>query len=216
VKTYPICLIDLEKQRCVVIGGGKVAARKIAGLVLAGARVEVISPEIDPEIIEFASAGQALLKHRGYLPGDLQSAFLVIAATDDPGINQAVWEEARRCGALINVVDDPQHSNFIVPALVRRGELAIAITTGGSSPALARRMREQLEEQIGPEYGELAAILSELRPMLLAAYPPGEARLQAALRLVDSDMLNILRQQGYQAGVTYGRQILAPHPSDSG
>ena len=174
MKTYPICLIDLEQQRCVVIGGGKVAARKIAGLVDAGARVQVISPEIDPEIVEIAAAGQALINQRAYSPGDLQGAFLAIAATDDPAINHAVWEEARSSGTLINVVDDPQHSNFIVPALVRRGELTIAITTGGGSPALARRLREQFEELIGPEYGELAAILSELRPVLLGNYPPGE------------------------------------------
>lgn len=213
VKTYPINLINLGDQHCVVIGGGKVAARKIAGLNAAGAIPVVISPVFAPEIEALAVQGQARLEQRNYQPGDLERAFIVVAATDDPAVNEAIWCEAGQVGCLINIVDDPARSNFIVPAIVRREDLAIAITTGGSSPALARRLREQLEDQFGPEYGTLASILSELRPLLLEHHAPGADRLIAALRLVDSDLINVIRQRGYQAGLRFARTFLL---SDTG
>jgi precorrin-2 dehydrogenase/sirohydrochlorin ferrochelatase len=106
------------------------------------------------------------------------------------------------------VVDDPAHSNFILPAIVRRDELSIAISTGGSSPALARRLRESIENLIGPEYGILAGLMAELRPELMKNFPAGETRLQAALRVVDSDILNVIRSQGRDAALTYGREKL--------
>jgi precorrin-2 dehydrogenase/sirohydrochlorin ferrochelatase len=103
---------------------------------------------------------------------------------------------AEQCGCLVNVVDDPAHCNFITPAIVRRGEVTLAISTGGASPALARRLREQLEAQVGPEYGELASLLAELRPELRARYREEKARQEAAFRLVDSDLLNIVKKKG--------------------
>lgn len=210
VKTYPICLVGLENRRTVVIGGGKVAARKAQSLLEAGASVTAISPEFCPE---FRSLGgpQARLEmtSRPYAPGDLAGAFLVIAATDDPPVNRAVWNEALQRGCLVNVVDDPEHSNFIVPAVVQRGEIKIAITTGGGSPALARRLRERLEGLIGPEYADLARLLAELRPELQRRFAAGEPRLQAALRLVDSDLLEVLKSGGMQAARDRALQILA-------
>jgi len=178
-----------------------VAARKAQTLLDAGAEILAISPV-------FCGEFQSLLEHysdrlhivaRPYQPGDLAGAFLVIAATDSVEVNQAVWEEAQRQNCLINVVDDPGRSNFIVPAIVDRGEIKIAISTGGASPALARRLRERLEASIGPEYSSLAALMGELRPELIRRFPPGEPRLQAALVLVDSDLLTILREEGMQA-----------------
>jgi precorrin-2 dehydrogenase/sirohydrochlorin ferrochelatase len=103
---------------------------------------------------------------------------------------------AEQCGCLVNVVDDPAHCNFITPAIVRRGEVTLAISTGGASPALARRLREQLEAQVGPEYGELASLLAELRPELRARYREEKARQEAAFRLVDSDLPNIVKKKG--------------------
>ncbi len=200
MNTYPISLIGLETRRCVVIGGGAVAARKVAGLLTAHAAVTVISPQLVPELEQRAAAGEVQVVRRAYQPGDLEGAALVIAATDDPAVNRAVWEEASRRGCLINVVDDPACSNFIVPAVVRRGEITVAVSTGGASPALARRLRERLAATIGPEYGILADLLAELRPALLARCAPGEPRLAAALRLVDSDVLEIIRRQGADAG----------------
>jgi siroheme synthase-like protein len=155
-----------------------------------------------------ADSGEISWLPRPYQEGDLQDVFLVIAATDDPAVNQAVWAAAERHGCLVNVVDDPAHSNFILPAVVQRDDLSIAISTGGSSPALARRLRERLETLIGPEYGILASVMAELRPELVATFPAGEARLQAALRVVDSDILNIIQSHGRDAALSYGREKL--------
>jgi precorrin-2 dehydrogenase/sirohydrochlorin ferrochelatase len=200
MQSYPVCLVGLEHRRVVIVGGGKVALRKAQALLEAGAAVEVISPQFCDQLAIISGKSQSLrLVPRTYQAGDLKQAFLVIAATDSPQINQAVWQEALEEGCLVNVVDDPARSNFILPAVVERGELKIAVSTGGSSPALARRLREQLETEIGPEYGELAALLGELRPELQRCFDPGEPRLKAALRLVDSDLLDILRKQGMQA-----------------
>ncbi|MGQ9768359.1 MAG: uroporphyrinogen-III C-methyltransferase, partial [Anaerolineae bacterium] len=156
--------------------------------------------------------------------GDLAGAWLVIAATDDPVVNHAVSVEAERHGCLVNVVDAPQHSNFIVPAVVRRGEVTVTVSTGGASPALARRLRERLAQIIGPEYGDLAALMAELRPELLARFPPGRPRLEAALHLVDSDLLAVLKDRDMAAARAYAEALLeasksgieasAGHPHD--
>jgi len=208
VKYYTICLVGLPSQQTIVIGGGKVAARKVEGLLAAGAKVQVISPVITLELQEWVDVGTIEHVPRCYQDSDLNDAFLVIAATDDPSVNQAVWNEAKRRGCLVNVVDDPMHSNFILPAVVQREDLSVAISTGGSSPALARRLREQIEQLIGPEYGVLASLMAELRPELIESFPAGEARLQAALRVVDSDILNIIQAQGRDAALSYGREKL--------
>jgi len=208
VKNYTISLIGLHSRQTVVIGGGYIAARKVEGLLAAGAQIKIISPLLIPELQFIADEGDIIFLPRSYQDGDLEGAFLVIAATDNPAVNQAVWMEAERRGCLINVVDDPQHCNFILPAVVRRGEMNIAISTGGNSPALARRLRERIEKLIGPEYEVLSKVLGELRPELIANFPEGEARLQAALSLVDSDILNIIQSQGSNAALTYGRDQL--------
>ena len=209
MKTYPVCLVGLENQRAVVIGGGKVASRKAQSLQEAGAPVTAISPEFCVEFLALDGADVALeMIRRAYQAGDLAGAFVVVAATDDPLVNRAVWSEALQRGCLVNVVDDPEHSNFIVPAVVQRGEVKIAVTTGGSSPALARRLRERLEKVIGPEYGELARLLADLRPELQARFAPGEPRLKAALRLVDSDLPAILQRDGMQAARDRAEQLL--------
>jgi len=208
MKTYPVSLSGLAQRQVVVVGGGAVAARKVATLLEADARVTVISPDLTSELEALVEAGRIAALNRPYREGDLAAAFLVIAATDDAEVNRAVWREADRRGCLINVVDDLAHSNFIVPAVVRRGELTLAVSTGGDSPALARRLREQLEAEIGPEYGELVALLGELRPDLLARFAPGRARLAAALRLVDSDLLDVIRAEGVEAARRYAWKLV--------
>lgn len=208
MKYYTICLVGLPSWQTVVVGGGKVAARKVEGLLVAQAKIKVISPELSLELQLLADSGEISWLPRPYQEGDVQDVFLVIAATDDPAVNRAVWAEAQRRGCLVNVVDDPAHSNFILPAVLQREDLSIAISTGGSSPALARRLRERLELLVGPEYGVLASVLAELRPELIEAFPAGEARLQAALRVVDSDILNIIQSHGRDAALSYGREKL--------
>jgi precorrin-2 dehydrogenase/sirohydrochlorin ferrochelatase len=185
-----------------------VASRKVDGLLAAGAKVTVISPVLAPELEQLAGCGAIEAIRRSYEPGDLAGAFLVIAATDSAQVNGLVWEEAVRSDCLVNVVDDPQHSNFTLPAVVHRGELSIAISTGGGSPALARRLRERLEELIEPEYGLLTELMAQLRPEIIEGFPPGEGRLQAALRVIDSDILKIIKIDGKDAALTYGRRRL--------
>jgi precorrin-2 dehydrogenase/sirohydrochlorin ferrochelatase len=171
-------------------------------------KVKVISPKLTAELQSLVSSGAISYIKRSYRDGDLEGAFVVIAATNDPSVNQAIWVEAGQRGCLVNIVDDPQHSNFILPAVLKRGEMSVAISTGGSSPALARRLREQLDSLIGPEYELLTEVLAELRPELIASFPAGKARLQAALRVVDSNILHVIQNQGKDVALTYARQQL--------
>ena len=184
------------------------AARKVEGLLAVDAQVKVISPVLIPELQKLVDSGEISYTSRAYQEGDLENAFLAIAATDNLAVNQAIWNEASRRGCLVNVVDDPEHSSFILPAILQRGEMSVAISTGGGSPALARRLREYLENIIGTEYGTLTELLAELRPEIKASYPPGKARLQAALRVVDSNILHVIQNQGRDAALTYAREQL--------
>jgi precorrin-2 dehydrogenase/sirohydrochlorin ferrochelatase len=188
---YPLTLVDPD-MRAVVVGGGAVAARKVRGLIEAGARVTVIAPQLARELHDLARESRITVVPRAYQDGDLRDAHLVIAATDDPHVNHAVYAEARARGILVNVVDDPAHCTFHVPALVRRGDIAIAISTGGASPALAKHLRVQIEKLIGEEYAQLAALLGKLRPRVQAhvAREQREALWQA---LIDA-ALPLLRE----------------------
>jgi len=208
VKTYTICLIGLQARETVVVGGGSVAARKVEGLLVADAQVKVISPVIVPELQTLVASNAITYVQRAYQSGDLENVFLTIAATDDPSVNHSVWAEATRRGCLVNVVDDPEHSTFILPAILQRGEMSVAVSTGGGSPALARRLRERLEDIFGTEYGVLTELLAELRPEIKSSFPPGKARLQAALRVVDSKILHIIQNQGRDAALIYAREQL--------
>jgi siroheme synthase-like protein len=198
----------MQARQTVVVGGGHVAARKVEGLLTAEAQVKVISPVLVPELQSLADSGVITHVHRSYRAGDLEGAFLAIAATDEITVNHAVWAEATKQGCLINVVDDPEHSTFILPAVLQRGEMSVAVSTGGSSPALARRLRERLEDIIGPEYRTLTELLAELRPELLASFAPGKARLEAALRVVDSNILHVIQNQGRDTALAYAREQL--------
>src|SRR5262245_26533707 len=132
---YPIA-IDLTKKKVLIVGGGKVAARKVETLLEYGADVTVVSPQVEPEIEEFAQAGKIALKKKAYETADMDGITVVIAATDDKDVNTRVSEDAMACRALVNVVDVPELCDFIVPATVKRGDLLLAIWTGGKSPAL--------------------------------------------------------------------------------
>jgi len=159
-------MVDIKGKRCVVIGGGEVALRRAEMLVGHGARVEIISPELCPEINRLVASGAVLSTLREYMPGDLHGAFVVVAATDNSKINNQVAEEALKLGILINVVDIPELSSFIVPSCLHRGDVTIAVSTGGKSPALARRLRTELEKSFGDEYASLALLVSQVRSEL--------------------------------------------------
>lgn len=159
---YPIFL-NIRGKRCVVIGGGQVALRKTRALIEHGANVEVISPDLCPELRRLAESKEVRVSSREYQPGDLRGAFVVIAATDNSDINQKVAEEAKRNAVLVNVVDDAENSHFILPSCLRRGDITVAVSTAGKSPALARKIRTKLEKDIGNEYASLTNLISEVR-----------------------------------------------------
>jgi precorrin-2 dehydrogenase/sirohydrochlorin ferrochelatase len=190
---YPI-LLRLEGRRCVVVGGGKVAARKAKSLLECGAKVKVIAPELTPELAHLAKNGKIQYVGRSYRGTDIKGAFLVIGATDSEATNRRVWAEADKQGMLVNIVDRPELCSFTLPARFSRGPVTVAISTGGASPALARRLREILEEVIGPEFGKLATLLQSLREEVKESYATEAERRQAWNRMLDSDVLSLLRQ----------------------
>lgn len=189
---YPVYL-DLRGRACVVVGGGEVATRKVESLLEAGARVTVVSPGMTPPLAALAETHEIVHHPRPYRTGDLAGAALAFAATDDETVHAAIAADAAAAGVLLNVVDRPRLCSFIVPAVVRRGPVAIGISTGGASPALARRMRQELEASIGPEYELAVTILARLRPLVHAAKPDQEARARVFAGLVDGPLLDALR-----------------------
>jgi precorrin-2 dehydrogenase/sirohydrochlorin ferrochelatase len=193
LSSYPIALIGLADALCVVVGGGEVAVRKVAALREAGARPVVISPVVDETLQRRAERGEIQLVPRPYRPGDLAGARLVIAATDDSATNCAVWREAQAVGCLVNVVDDPAHCNFYVPATVRRGALTISISTAGNSPALARRIRQSLEHQFDDGYQPYLALLGELRPLVQKRIVDPARRKALWEALLAEDLLELCR-----------------------
>ena len=162
---YPVAL-NIAGRQCVVIGGGQVALRKVNMLLEAGAEVTVISPNMCPDLIQMAARGEIHTIHREYHTGDLENVFVAIAATDNGETNEQVVTEAREGSVLVNVVDDAENSDFIVPSYFRRGSLAIAVSTSGKSPALARKIRSQLEKEISADYSTLVDTISEVRTKL--------------------------------------------------
>ncbi len=159
---YPISL-NISGRKCVVVGGGEVALRKVRALLEHGADVKVISPDLCPALAQLTKSREISVRNHAYEMGNLASAFLAIAATDDAETNQQVAEEARSNSVLVNVVDDAENSDFIVPSYLRRDGLTIAVSTSGQSPALARKIRTRLEKEITKQYGPLTHVIGEVR-----------------------------------------------------
>jgi precorrin-2 dehydrogenase/sirohydrochlorin ferrochelatase len=161
---FYIACLKLKGRRCVVVGGGEIGLEKVEGLLACDGDVTLIAPAAEPPLQELAREGSIRWEQREYAgPDDLQGVFMAIAATDDTEVNIRVWEDAERRAMLVNVVDVPPLCNFILPAIVRTGALAIAISTAGSSPALAKRMKREIAAQFGPEYARLAELLGDVR-----------------------------------------------------
>lgn len=159
---YPLYL-EMKGRRCLVIGGGTVAERKIANLCEAGADVTVVSPEVSGTIARWAKEKAIQLKLRSYRSGDLDGFQLAFVATDDRAVSAAVFEDGKGRGVWVNAADDPAYCDFILPSVLRRGDLTVAVSTGGRSPALARTIREELETYFTREYEQLAALAAEAR-----------------------------------------------------
>jgi len=193
MRFYPVFL-NLRGRRAVVIGGGAVAEQKVLGLLGAGAHVTVVSPETTPRLEQLAATGGIDLRRRPYRSGDLVGAWLAIAGTDDRGANAAVWAEAEREGVLLNAVDDLDHCSFIAPAVHREGDVTVAVSTSGKSPALAARLRQRVARLVGPAEARLCDLLGELRPELAARIPDTRARTTLWYRIVDSDVIAFVRR----------------------
>jgi siroheme synthase-like protein len=183
---YPVSLV-VAGRRCVVVGGGNVATRKVAALVEAGAEVVVIAPAISADI----RAMSVKLVERLYRPGDLDLAWLAIAATDDPATNQQIFADGRASRVWVNAADDPESCSFTLPAVVRQGPVTVAVSTSGYSPALAGWIKDRIAVELGPEVALLAELLSEARDELKAAGRSTEG--VDWRRALDSDMLELIR-----------------------
>lgn len=179
---FPMFL-KLSERKCVVVGAGRIAEDKITSLLNAEAEVTVIANSISVAVRQLASLGGVALMEREFVPEDLAGAFLVIAATSKAEVNRAVYEEAQRRGVLCNAVDDPENCDFYFPAVAQRGALQIAISTAGESPALAQRLREEIEEQLDSVTGDWLVKLGEARREVLATVPAGEERRQLLHKL---------------------------------
>jgi precorrin-2 dehydrogenase/sirohydrochlorin ferrochelatase len=160
--------VKLQSRKCVVIGGGRIAAAKIAGLLRAGARIIVVSPTAVAAVRAQAERRQLMWRRREFHSSDVENAFLVIAASNSAATNQSVFRACANQGVLCNVVDDPQRCDFFYPAVVRRGALQIAISTGGCSPALAQRLRRDLQQQFTPKYAHWVRHIAKLRREILS------------------------------------------------
>jgi precorrin-2 dehydrogenase / sirohydrochlorin ferrochelatase len=191
---YIACLV-LRGRRCLVVGGGRIAFEKIQGLLVCEADVVVVAPDAEPQVRALAESGAVKWLQREYEAGDLDGCLLVVAATSDTAVNEWVYKDAEERSMLVNVVDVPDLCNFILPAIVREGPLAVAISTAGASPALAVRMRDEVARSFGPAYTELAVMLDEVRGWAKKTLPTYDDRKEFFDALVngDPDPIELLR-----------------------
>jgi precorrin-2 dehydrogenase/sirohydrochlorin ferrochelatase len=184
---FPIFL-KLTGRPCIVIGAGTLAESKIESLRAANARITVIAPAATARIAAMAEAGEVIWHNRSYTSGDLAGSFLVVAATNDPAVNRAVFAETEAAGILINAVDDPPFCDFYFPSVVRRGDLQIAISTAGHSPALAQRLRKEINALLPLDTGDWLAELGNLRREVLQAEPLNESRRELLHQLASREV----------------------------
>lgn len=197
MRYYPIGL-DISGKRCLVIGGGEVAQRKVERLLEFGARVTVVGRVMTPTLAGLREKGTI-----DHIPGDyeqkhLNDAFLVIGATDDRGVNDRIFRDARQKRVLANIVDDPDRCDFVLPALCRQGELVITVATGGKSPALAKKLRRDLEKRYGPEYEVLLKIMGEMRGRIIDRGYGSDENRKIFEAIVDSDILDHIRKANWK------------------
>lgn len=194
---FPVYL-KLNAVRCLVVGGGAVAERKVLALLETGCFITVVAPAISPVLTELNEQGLITVYQQEFTDDcltELQTGrSLVFAATNDEDVNHQIFEQADRRGLMVNVVDDPEYCSFFVPAVVRRGDLSIAVSTSGRSPLLARRLREKLEVDFGPEYAIWVEILGECRARVLKSALNETDRKEVFKELIDSDLLSLLKE----------------------
>ncbi len=204
---YPVFL-DLRDREVVVVGGGAVAERKVRELLDAGACVRVISRALTPALEVLVESGRIVFRRGEFDEADLEGAWLVLSATDDAEANRRVAEAAARHRLFCNVADAPALCSFLAPALVRRGVVTIAISTGGRSPTLAVHLKRLLASSIGPEYGTLAELLGRMRSFVQERIPDPKQRADAFRRLIEPSVLELLRAGECEAAEQRARALL--------
>ena len=193
MRYYPVQL-DIRGRRCLVVGGGGVGTRKVETLLSCGARVDVVSVEITDTLRRLSERGDIALRERAYAASDVESVFLVIGATDDEDLNRRISADAAAANVLCNIADRPEKCNFILPAIVQRGDLVLTVSTSGKSPALAKKLRQDLERQFGEEYAVLLKLMGAIRRRLLAEAHAPEAHKPIFETIVHSDILDWIRE----------------------
>ncbi|BFH61087.1 precorrin-2 dehydrogenase/sirohydrochlorin ferrochelatase family protein [Paenibacillus azoreducens] len=196
---YVPVMLDCENRSCMVIGGGRVAERKIGELLVASALVTVISPAVTPVIRQYHEQGKLNWMPKMYTCGDLEGAFMVHAATDDSKVNRAVADEARARGILANVADQPELGDFIHPSVLRRGRLLIAVSASGAGPLAARAIRRKLEDDYGVEYEAYLDVLYEMRQAIREQVDDPESRRVLLSKVAGEEMFALLRQGGFKS-----------------
>jgi len=192
MRYYPVSL-DIKNRKCLVVGGGGVGTRKVMTLLDCGAKVTVVSPDVRENLLELSDSGLIILEKRPYRETDLAGMFLVIGTTDDEELNRQISIDAEKLNVLCNIADRPKVCNFILPSIVNRGDLTISISTSGKSPALAKRLRIELEEQFGNEYAELLRLMGAIRKKLLSQKHEPEAHKQLFEQLISRGLLDMIR-----------------------
>lgn len=221
---YTPLMVNLKDKKCVLIGGGSVAARKAKTLVTAGAFVTVISPALHYELNTLicetneprhVATGRVSYHRRAFQPGDTAGAFLVVAATNNKEVNRLVYDEAKNHAALINVVDQPELCSFTFPAVIERGPLQIAISTSGTSPALAKKIRQQLEQTFGPEYEPYLQRMADLRKEILHKVNDPDKRKQLFNQIIEANLQSLYKAGDCQQVEQRIRDLLAQEDGDS-
>jgi precorrin-2 dehydrogenase / sirohydrochlorin ferrochelatase len=199
---FYIACLKLKGRRALVVGGGDIGLEKVEGLLASDAAVTLVAPHAHPELVQLALEGSIRWEQREYQPADLDGCLIAIAATDNTDVNIAVFNDAEQQAMLVNVVDVPPLCNFILPAIVRTGPLAVAISTAGASPALAKRMKREIAEMFGEPYAQLAILLNEARGWAKSTLPTYQDRKEFFETIVngDPDPVQLLRAGDY-AGV---------------
>ena len=192
MRYYPVSL-DIKNRKCLVVGGGGVGTRKVITLLDCGVKATVVSPVVSEKLLELADNGSIVLKKRPYREADLDGMFLVIGTTDDEELNRQISMDAEKLNMLCNIADRPEVCNFILPSIVNQGDLTISISTSGKSPALAKRLRIELEEQFGSEYAELLRLMGAIREKLLSQKHEPEAHKHLFEQLISRGLLDVVR-----------------------
>ncbi|MGC8659786.1 MAG: precorrin-2 dehydrogenase/sirohydrochlorin ferrochelatase family protein [Desulfomonilaceae bacterium] len=210
MRPYPI-MMDLLDKRVIVVGGGRVGLRKAQGLLESGAKVALVSPRIVPELAELVRRGSIQwieANFSDHIMDRFPDTALIFGTTDDRETNVGIYESAKRRKIPCNIADVPDLCSFIVPAVISQGDLIISVSTGGSSPAFARRIRQELEKQFGPEYGKMTKLMGDLRKLVLNVGAGSDENRKLFSEIVDSELLSALRESDTKKALDILKKIL--------